>query len=314
VIAVTAKLQLSPDHGAGGSLITVAGSRFQAGEHVSLRFYCAPSDCGSGSVEIGTATADGGGAFSVKVMVPLFAPQGHHGLGVVGAAGSFAWARFVVTAPPTLRVMPGSGPSGAAITVYGTGFAAGEQVPVAFYCWPNNCGAGTLPLGTATTDSTGAFTLTTMVSPFAPTGLHGVGGTGSSSELFVNTVYTVTSHQEVMLDPDSGPAGVAFTVAGTGFGAHEQVPVKFYCWTDNCGTGTVLLTTATTDGNGAFSVQVRVPKFAPAGAHGVGGIGQSSNLGASAPFTVTTSHGRTGVKPSSRYRPHRRGGHTRGSP
>jgi hypothetical protein len=229
----------------------------------------------------------------------------------VGATGSFAWARFVVTAQPTLRVVPNSGPSGAAITVYGTGFAAGEQVPVAFYCWPNNCGAGTLPLGTATTDSTGAFTLTTMVSPFAPTGLHGVGAIGSSSGLFVNTVYAVTSHQAVALTPDSGPAGSQLRVDGSGFGPDEQVPVKFYCWPDNCGPGTVLLTTATTDGNGAFSVQVHVPKFAPAGAHGVGGIGQSSNLGASAPFTVTTSHGRTGVRPSSRGRPHRRDRHTR---
>jgi hypothetical protein len=287
VIAVTGKLQLSPDHGAGGSLITVTGSRFRAGEYVSLRFYCAPSDCGSGSVEIGTATADGSGGFSARVMVPLFAPQGHHGLGAMGAAGSFAWARFVVTAPPTLRVVPNSGPSGANITVLGTGFAVGEQVSVAFYCWPNNCGAGTLPLGTATTDSTGAFTLSATVPPFAPFGPHGVGGTGSSSGLFVNTVYTVTSHQAVVLTPDSGPAGSSFTIKGSGFGVDEQVPISFYCWPNNCGAGTVPLGVATSDGNGTFSLQVQVPAHAPAGPHGVGGIGQTSNRGASTPFIVS---------------------------
>ncbi len=241
-------------------------------------------------MDIGTATADGSGAFSAQVTVPPFAPLGHHGLGAFGAEGSFGWARFTVTAHPTLQVEPGSGPAGAAITVQGTGFAADEAVPVSFYCWPNNCGpTATLPLGTATTDSTGAFTLTTAVPAFAAAGPHGIGGTGASSGLFVNTVYTVTSHQQVTLQPTSGPAGSPFTVTGSGFGADEQVPVRLYCWPESCSTGTVPLTTATTDDSGAFSVLVQVPAHAPAGPHGVGGVGQSSNLGASTPFVVTAA-------------------------
>ncbi len=299
VIPVTARLTLAPASGAAGSTLTVTGTNFGAGEMVSIRFYCSPSECGSGAVQVGTATADGNGTFSTKVAVPLFAPLGSHGVGAVGAAGSFAWSRFTVTAPPTLQVVPNSGPSGASITVLGTGFAAGEQVPVAFYCWPNNCSStNTLPLGTATTDSTGAFTLTATVPPFAPAGPHGVGATGTSSGLFVNAVYTVTSQQAVALAPSSGLAGSTFTVNGSGFGPHEQVPVKFYCWPNNCGVGTVPLITATTDGNGAFSVQVQVPMNAPAGPHGVGGIGQSSNLGASSPFLVTA--------PATSSRPRRR--------
>src|SRR5579883_2818585 len=289
VIPVTGKLQLTPASGAAGSLITVSGSHFGANEGVDIRFYCSPVDCGSGTLDLGTTTTDHTGAFSAKVLVPLFSPRGHHGIGAIGdASGTFAWARFTVTAPPALRVLPNSGPSGAAITVLGSGYGANEQVPVAFYCWPNNCGSGTLPLGTATTDSTGAFTLTTTVPPFAPSGPHGIGATGSSSGLFVNTVYTVTSHQAVELLPAaSGPAGSEFTVNGSGFGPNEQVPVRFYCWPNNCSTGTMLLATAMTDGSGTFSVQVRVPAHAPPGPHGVGGIGQSSNMGASTPFLVT---------------------------
>ncbi len=289
VIPVAAKVQLSPASGAGGSTIIVMGSRFAAGERVTLRFYCAPGACGGGSVEVGTATADGSGTFSTEVTVPLFAPLGHHGVGAVGAAGSFAWARFTVTASPTLQVLPNSGPAGASITVRGTGFASGEQVALSFYCWPNNCGRATLPLGTATADSTGAFTLTTTVPSFAPAGSHGVGATGMSSGLFVNAVYTVTSQQAIALVPSSGADGSTFTVNGSGFGPHEQVPLRFYCWPENCGAGTVPLGTATTDGDGAFTLQVRVPAHAPPGPHGVGGIGQSSNLGASTPFLVTVA-------------------------
>ncbi len=289
VIPVAAKVQLSPASGAGGSTIIVMGSRFAAGERVTLRFYCAPGACGGGSVEVGTATADGSGTFSTEVTVPLFAPLGHHGVGAVGAAGSFAWARFTVTASPTLQVLPNSGPAGASITVRGTGFASGEQVALSFYCWPNNCGRATLPLGTATADSTGAFTLTTTVLSFAPAGSHGVGATGMSSGLFVNAVYTVTSQQAIALVPSSGADGSTFTVNGSGFGPHEQVPLRFYCWPENCGAGTVPLGTATTDGDGAFTLQVRVPAHAPPGPHGVGGIGQSSNLGASTPFLVTVA-------------------------
>jgi hypothetical protein len=174
------------------------------------------------------------------------------------------------------------------VTVSGTGFEGNESIPILFYCWPFNCSPNdTLPMGTAQTDQTGAFTLHTQISPFAPAGAHGIGGTGSSSGLFVNTVYTVTSQQAVRLVPDSGPPGSAFTVLGTGFGAHESVPIKFYCWPDNCGTGTVDLGMATTDDSGAFSLAVQAPPLAPAGPHGVGGTGQVSGLAASAPFTIT---------------------------
>ncbi len=287
--AIATTLQVTPAAAAGGARVTVSGTGFFPRESVDLRFYCSLNNCDHGTIELGSATADDSGAFSMPVVTPRFSPLGEHGLGAIGlSSGLFAWMPVITTPQPTMQVDPPSGPDGVNVTVSGTGFEANESIPILFYCWPFNCSpGGTLPMGTAQTDQTGAFTLHTTISPFAPAGAHGIGGTGSSSGLFVNTVYTVTSRQAVRLVPDSGLPGSAFTVLGTGFAAGEKVPIKFYCWPDNCGPGAVDLGTATTDDSGSFSLDVHAPRFAPPGPHGVGGTGQTSGLAASAPFTIT---------------------------
>ncbi len=287
--AIATTLQVTPAAAAGGARVTVSGTGFFPRESVDLRFYCSLNNCDHGTIELGSATADDSGAFSMPVVTPRFSPLGEHGLGAIGlSSGLFAWMPVITTPQPTMQVDPSSGPDGVNVTVSGTGFEANESIPILFYCWPFTCSpGGTLPMGTAQTDQTGAFTLHTTISPFAPAGAHGIGGTGSSSGLFVNTVYTVTSRQAVRLVPDSGLPGSAFTVLGTGFAAGEKVPIKFYCWPDNCGPGAVDLGTATTDDSGSFSLDVHAPRFAPPGPHGVGGTGQTSGLAASAPYTIT---------------------------
>lgn len=255
---------------------------------MDLRYYCYTPTCSTGTVDLGTASADGSGSFTTHVVIPLFAPRGPHSLGAIGMSSRrFARAIFTITARPSMAVSPNTGPAGSAITVKGSGFAANESVPIKFYCWPNNCGSGTFGLGTAVTDGSGTFSLTTNVPHHAPLGPHGIGGTGSSSGLFANTVFTVTVSQAITLSPSSGLPGSRFTVNGTGFNANESVSIRFYCWPNNCPvTSTLLIGTGIAGATGAFSTTVSVPRSAPAGRRGVGAIGNSSGYGAFGVFTV----------------------------
>ncbi len=189
-----------------------------------------------------------------------------------------------------VRTLPSNrGPAGAFVIVAGRGFLPYEQVRVRIYCWTPRCAEGSFNLGVGHADRYGAFRLRARIWSFAPAGLHGIGATGVHSGRFVRAAFTVTSHQAVHLTRSRGPIGTRFIVRGTGFAAHEAVPVKFYCWPNNCGAGTVLLGVAHTNAKGAFSIAVVVPAKAPLGLHGVGGIGVRSLRGAATAFTVIRS-------------------------
>jgi hypothetical protein len=187
----------------------------------------------------------------------------------------------------TVNTLPSNrGPAGAYIIVAGHGFLPYELVAVRIYCWTSRCPEGSFNLGVGHADRYGAFRLRARIWPFAPAGQHGIGATGLHSGRFVRSAFTVTSHQMVRLTRSRGPVGTRITIRGTGFASREAVPIKFYCWPNNCGAGTVLLGVAHTNAKGAFSLAVIVPAKAPPGPHGVGGIGIRSLRGASAVFTV----------------------------
>src|SRR5579883_1870987 len=77
----------------------------------------------------------------------------------------------------------------------------------------------------------------------------------------------------------SGPPTTALTVTGKNFGLSESVNIDF---------DTTLVGTATTDGTGAFSASVKVPRAALPGSHTFKAVGQTSKLSATVPFTVQT--------------------------
>ncbi len=99
----------------------------------------------------------------------------------------------------------------------------------------------------------------------------------------------------VGLAPNTGPPTTLTTVHGKHFNAHEAVDVYFDA-TDEA--------LATTNGRGAFSIQLTVPSSATSGGHRISAVGRSSGLAARAAFTVNVNWAsfrdgpqRTGVNP-----------------
>ncbi len=83
----------------------------------------------------------------------------------------------------------------------------------------------------------------------------------------------------IRLSKVSGPPATGTVVRGTGFGGAEPVDVRF--------DGTDVAST-TTDGSGAFSARIKVPRSALPGDHIVKAVGRTTGASARATFTVRT--------------------------
>jgi hypothetical protein len=103
------------------------------------------------------------------------------------------------------------------------------------------------------------------------------------STLFISHVvaaHAAASNAKITLLPVAAPPTSNVKVNGTGFGANETVTFTF--------DGAPLSPNATTDGTGAFSTKITIPKSALPGAHTIVATGQSSGDSAQATFTART--------------------------
>jgi hypothetical protein len=94
----------------------------------------------------------------------------------------------------------------------------------------------------------------------------------------------------VAINPNSGPAHTAVTLSGAGFGAGEQVAVKYITGLSSPKPASVTLCTATATAIGTFSCNGTIPSASTAGAHAVHKIvakGHTSLRKAKTTFTLT---------------------------
>ncbi|WP_430501444.1 GH92 family glycosyl hydrolase [Micromonospora trifolii] len=170
--------------------------------------------------------------------------------------------------------------TGDAITVAGSGFAAGEQVTVS---------VGTDPGRTmkVAASATGTVRASVPTSGDAQPGRYAVTATGASSRTPATATVQVTGEPvartyqpRVALLTTSGPRGTSIMVDGSGFAPNEVVTIAF---------GTELaVSTVRANGDGVISgATVSVPGAAKAGATSVTLNGATSATKVSRPFTVT---------------------------
>jgi hypothetical protein len=139
---------------------------------------------------VATVTARANGSFVTSFTVPL-SVNGTHSIIAVGQAdGRSAVATVVVR--PALSVTPHSGPPSSSAVVTGRGFAASEVVTVRWDCGSHSC-SSPLILGSRTTDANGSLSLSVAIPRGATPGAYIIGGTGSSSNRYAMTSFTVTS-------------------------------------------------------------------------------------------------------------------------
>ena len=195
---------------------------------------------------------------------------------------------------PAIKVEPGSVEDGESTTVTGEGFPPNTEVEVQLVDPDGN------PVGdpvTATTDDDGAFTDEITVPEGTEAGDYTVEaeaetGESATAELAVtngdgNAGDDATTDPVVSVDPGTVAPGESTTVTGEDFPPNTEVEVQLE---DADGNPVGDPVTATTDDEGAFTVDITVPEGTEAGDYTVQ-VEAETGESAAADLTVTGTDG-----------------------
>ncbi|MEV4658661.1 GH92 family glycosyl hydrolase [Micromonospora sp. NPDC049301] len=170
--------------------------------------------------------------------------------------------------------------TGDAVTISGSGFAAGEQVTVTL---------GTSPARTVkvAASAAGAVRASVATAGDAEPGRYAVTATGASSRTPATATVQVTGQPEkpsydpqAALTTTTGPRGTSITVDGAGFAPNEAVTISF--------GDDLAVSTVRANGDGVIAgATVSVPGAAKAGPTDVTLVGARSATRVALPFTVT---------------------------
>jgi len=258
---------LSPNSGAAGTSVTIAGANFGASQGSStIKF--------NGIAAIPTSWS----ATSIVAPVPAGATAGNVVVTVGGVpSNGMAFTVTTASAPSITSLNPTSGVLGTQVTIVGTNFGASQ-------------GSSTIKFnGTAAAPS--SWSATSIVAPVPAGATTGnvvvtVGGSASNGVGF--TVAAATAPSITSLAPTSGPVGTSVTITGANFGASQ-------------GSSTIQFngTAAAPTGWSATSIVAPVPAGATTGnvVVTVGGTASNGVL-----FTVSTVAAKWPIKISANKR------------
>ena len=183
---------------------------------------------------------------------------------------------------PAITVAPNAAP-GKAMTLTGTGFAAGERVNVKVDGAPSAA-------STVTASPSGTIAATLTLPQSAGPGRYAVVASGAASDTPAAATVDVAPasvpayRPQVTLSPSSGPHGSLLSLAGNGFAPRELLTITF-----RSGANTLATQTIHANGQGILDgASMAVPDIASIGAAQVTVTGAVSATPVSTPFDVTT--------------------------
>ncbi len=238
----------SPATGAPGTTITLTGTNFLPSHALTFTFE------GAAVTPLTGGTSDTNGAVSATISVPYLSAGAHS----ITVSDGTAPQSTTFTITPYIAAAPQSGPVGTEVTIAGNGFGAVKSVTIYFN---NQQVTTTLTSSTGTIDNT-KFTIPDLN---LPAGTYDIKVADSSSNLgtapFQLTVPTQpppTTTPTPTADIQVTVSGTTVNINGTGFKASSQITVSI--------EGSVV-STATSDANGAFATQFEVPASVTPGDH-----------------------------------------------
>ncbi len=243
---------LSPPTGPPGSMITIHGYGFAAGELVNVTYNSSP---------IASFIADATGSGSVTVIVPSNA-TGAYPVTVAGQTSLVNGTAYFSQSLATLT--PGSGAPGSSTTVNFYRYAPSETVDIYY---SSNL------VDTVTADVSGNGNAMITI-PFNTAGVYSVTVTGLTSQVSQAVPFSQTL---ATLTPGTGAPGSTTTVNFYRYAPSETVDIYY---------SSNLVDTVTADVSGNGNAMITIP-FNTAGVYSVTVTGLTSRVSQAVPFSQT---------------------------
>ena len=265
------ELGISPSSVVPGQQVTITGSSFGDSQLVtSVTFGGEPV----ASSELTTDTkSTSSGRIAITVTVPVSVGDGEAKV-ILEAANGKRGEGTVTVAKPAISLNPATSVPGSVISVIGSGFPSRAWVQVRY--------DGNIRI-VEQADSSGAFSIRLTVPANAGVGDDNPVVVEAQADTDINASADHSTPGSAITLPEEAQVGSLMTVSGTNFAVFSTLSVRL-------GTHTVTPTPVPeTDKNGAFTVQVRVPRIA-AGSHTVTVTDGSTDANsATETFNVTTT-------------------------
>ncbi len=199
---------LTPYMGTVGTMVTMSGNGFAAGELLRIEF-------GTTKTMV-TTVVSASGTFSTYFTVNT-QPYGMKTVAAIGMnSGIMAAVAFNIL-PHIIFVEPTMGTVGSMVAISGNGFAASESLRIEF--------GTTKTITTAVTNSAGTFTtcFTVNTQPYGKTTIAAIGMT---SGITAASAFNIVSNI-IFISPIRGTVGTTVMIKGNGFGAAELIRIGF---------------------------------------------------------------------------------------
>jgi len=206
-------IQLSPDSGAIGTMVTLTGTNFESyrGDSISIYF-------GGSEIITSPVVVPDNGRLETSFEVPGNTAPGQVSLTIIGPLGSTLANAFFMVEAPEIWTDLGNGIVGTEIEIFARGFYVNKIV--AFYYQHSNV---TTLLGTAAASTTGECSLNIVIPPgFA--GAHQIMAKNEDEigNLAITTFEVVPA---VTIYPAQGAVDDIITISGTGFASSQEVSI-----------------------------------------------------------------------------------------
>jgi hypothetical protein len=251
------RLTLSPATVHRGGTVSLSGSGFLAGETVLIRL--------NGGIVQAVVASSGGTFANLRIAVPVNSPYGTLAISASGArSGRTATSVLRVTPAPVahLTATPTTVHRGGVITIYGSGFSAGEIILIRYN--------GAI-VGQVVADSHGSFGHIKLRVPATnPYGYETVSAQGTRSSRVASARVRIVARPSlgISVSPGQVARGARTYVSGHGFAGHEVVLLR---------VDGILVQAAQTNASGDFSrAAVTVPQRLKAGMASVVALGSRS--------------------------------------